>query len=724
VFIKYFLSFSILLVSLTGYSQTTQYVDMGAQALKIKGKSILAVSFKNDEKWHTYWKNPGDAGLEIKLKMFIDGDKKIELRDYPWPAPTRYIEQGNMWAFGYSDSYSHFFELPENLKNKKMKIVGEWLVCKDICIPGTRTVNLAINDNLLGATNPLLTENKLKSIFKGLPRTGTPKGMEIFLTKGIEENQLALHYLIEDADFTKIKSKASIVTPYLRPLFDYKHEEVYLDKKTNTIYGRIYLEWDGLFEDPEMPLPTDGMFKDALEAKFLIQYPKDQPPRIATKLFKGFTLDGDKELSNQFKGFTKLNGKEKKQTTSSQDTDPQGILSFILFAFLGGLILNLMPCVLPVISLKLFGLIIHSNESKKQILKHNLAYTAGVVSTFMVLAAVVMLIKASGDQIGWGFQLQSPMFVFAMILIIFVMALNMFGLFEFVTPGGAKLGNAQLKKGFIGDFVNGILATILSTPCSAPFLGTALTFAFTTSHFNIFLIFFFVGIGLSFPFILTGFFPALITFLPKPGLWMDKLKKFLGVTLILTAVWLIDVYFSIVAYQVLWFIFTLLLVSIVFAFYFRKKISKKKISNILVFLIPILLTIQIVRLTEIAESNLNDIENSKPQDGIVVWAKWSPEAIAKPPGKYVFMNFTARWCLTCKINKKIVLNSNSFKELAEEKGLGLLEADWTKRNDDITIFLKKYGIVGVPAYFVQKPNGEIISLGETISIKKIKENLD
>jgi thiol:disulfide interchange protein DsbD len=720
VFIKYFLSIFLFLVSLAGYAQTTQYVDMGAQALQIQGKSILAVTFQNEKKWHTYWKNPGDAGLEIKLKMFLDGGKKIELKDYPWPAPTRYIEQGNMWAFGYSDKYAHFFELPNNFKNKKIKIIGEWLVCKDICIPGTRTINLSVNENLKGSINPLIKEPKLQKIFRNLPRNGSPKGMTVFLTKGQNQNQLALHYLIENADFSKIKKSASIVTPYLRPLFDYKHEEVYLDKQTNTIYGRIYLEWDGLFEDPEMPLPKDGVFKEALEAKFLVQYPKDHPPKIITKLFKQFTLNGDKELSDQYKAFKKINNTTKVEIDPAPYNDNQGILSFILFAFLGGLILNLMPCVLPVISLKLFGLIIHSKESKKQILKHNLAYTAGVISTFMVLATVVMLIKASGDQIGWGFQLQSPIFVLLMLLIIFIMALNMLGLFEFVTPGGSKLGNTELKKGFVGDFVNGVLATILSTPCSAPFLGTALTFAFTTSHFNIFLIFFFVGVGLSFPFILTGFFPALIKFLPKPGLWMDNLKKILGVTLILTAIWLIDVYFSIVDFGTLGIYFNLLLASIVFAFSFRKKISKKKFSNFIAFLIPVLLIFQILTMTKIAEDNLSKTDTSS-QKGGMVWAPWSPEIISKAPGKYVFMNFTASWCLTCKVNKKLVLNSSDFKDLVEAHGMNLLEADWTKRDDNITKFLQSYGIVGVPAYFIQKPNGEIISLGETISIGKIEK---
>lgn len=701
-------------------AQDKQYVDMGATALKIDKKNILAISFKNEEKWHTYWKNPGDAGLEIKLKLSINGEA-IELKDYPWPAPTRYIEQGNMWAFGYSDRYAQFFEIPSQLKDKTLKIIGEWLVCKDICIPGTRSVHLNIDSNLFGEANPLLSNDELISRFKELPKSGTPEGMNIFLTKGQEENQLALHYLIENADFSLIKENASIVTPYLRPLFDYKHEEVYLDRKNKTIYGRIYLEWDGLFEDPEIPLPTDGIFPTPLSAKFLVQYPKNSVPHIVTTTFKHFTLKGDKELSNQFKNLVPYSKSEVNNQEGVSSESSKGIFYYIIFAFLGGLILNLMPCVLPVISLKLFGLIVHSNQSKKQIIKHNMAYTAGVISTFLVLAVSVLILKNSGDQIGWGFQLQSPTFVFSMLIIIFIMSLNMLGLFEFVTPGGKTLGNAQIKNGVSGDFINGVLATILSTPCSAPFLGTALTFAFTTSNLNIFLIFFFVGVGLSFPFILTGFFPSLIKFLPKPGLWMDKLKKLLGVSLILTAIWLTDVYFTIVDFSTLGIYFNLLLASIVLAFYFRKKISKSLTSNIIVFAIPLILAIQIVRLTEVAEANSSKTISKDSSD--LVWNNWTPDLIINPNGKTTFMNFTAAWCLTCKVNKKLVLSSAEFKNLVKEKDLHLVEADWTKRDDHITSFLRKYGIVGVPAYFIQKPNGEIISLGETISIGKIKENL-
>jgi thiol:disulfide interchange protein DsbD len=392
----------------------------------------------------------------------------------------------------------------------------------------------------------------------------------------------------------------------------------------------------------------------------------------------------------------------------------------ILFAFIGGLILNLMPCVLPVISLKLFGLIVHRDETQKQILKHNMAYSFGVISSFWVLAAVVLAIKSTGDQVGWGFQLQSPHFVFIMATIIFVMSLNLFGLFEFITPGGRKLGNTQMKKGISGDFVSGVIATILSTPCSAPFLGTALTYAFTTSSLNIFLLLTFVGLGLSFPFILTGFFPSLIKFLPKPGHWMEKLKYILGFTMLLTFVWLYDVLGSLININEYNFKLLFFYSLIFFAFFLRKKITKRFGFNLIIFSIVIILGWNVL-----SQGTLSSTPNmdSKATISEYNYGKWSPEKVKSLKGQYVFIDFTADWCLTCKVNEKLVIKTDSFSNFVKENKINVLIGDWTKRDNTITSFLQSYGVVGVPAYFLVKPNGEVLHLGETISISKIKEKL-
>lgn len=697
----------ILLFSFNAISQNKKYVKMGVSTLTINNEPLLVANFENTPKWHTYWKNPGDAGLPIKVSFFIDNEE-IKLKEKNWPTPKRYIEQGNMWAYGYGGKYSLFFELEPKYRDKEVKVIGEWLVCKDICIPGKVETSLKINEKFIGKTDNVFSPKLITKQFNNLPINSKEESINFFVSIGRNPKELALSYVIEDVKKELINEKTNIVTPFPLSPLTYKHEEIHIDKKNRTLYGRIYIDWDGEYEDPVWELPKDGIFKESLKAKFLFNYPKNKNSRIINYKIKQFSITGDKALTKTFESFS--------QNSSNDQKEKNSIFYFIFFAFLGGLILNLMPCVLPVISLKLFGLIAHSDESKSKILKHNLSYTLGVVFTFLILATVVLMLKISGDQIGWGFQLQSPIFVFIMLLVIFIMALNMFGLFEFITPGGKKLGNAQLKEGFIADFVNGILATILSTPCSAPFLGTALTFAFTTSNINIFLIFLSVGIGLSFPFILTGIFPSLIKFLPKPGMWMDKLKKILGLSLLLTSVWLLDVLFALIDSSLYGIYINTIIVLVFFVFYFWKYISKNRLIFIIILFLPISLLYKSFKMGAFEVVESENISSNK------VWKKWSLEKMNKSKGT-TFINFTASWCLTCKVNKKLVLETEEFRDLVKVHNISLLEGDWTKRDEEITTFLRSHNIVGVPAYFIKMPDGEIISLGETITINKIKSEL-
>jgi thiol:disulfide interchange protein len=714
----------LLILALNAFALTPnaeEHVKMSATAIGLNDNPYLVISLKNDEHWHTYWKNPGDAGLTIKFEILEDGVKK-DFEALSWPAPKKYLEAGNILAYGYSGTNHFFYKLPRNLYNKVLEINGTWLVCKDICIPGSASTKIKLGIAGWGKNHRFeITNKEIGNSFANLPKlVETPPNLEIFLTKAKEENKLAIQYTLTGFNFRNFDKKSNLLTPYLQPPFDYKHEKLYFDKTNNTLYGRMYVDWDGEYEEPEWPLPQDGIFKKTIVAKFLLQFDKSKAPTIIKHKFKQFAMTGDESMESFFKTLIPVSEKSSDEKLESSD---KSIFYFILFAFIGGLVLNLMPCVLPVISLKLFGLVVHSDESKSKILKHNLAYTAGVISSFMTLAGVILFLKSTGEKIGWGFQLQSPGFVFAMMIILFIMALNMLGLFEFITPGGKSLGNAQIKKGMGGDFLNGILATILSTPCSAPFLGTALTFAFTTGPSSIFIIFFFVGLGLSFPFIITGFFPRLISFLPKPGVWMEKLKNILGFTLLLTFVWLYDVLASIINFSASGIYLNIIFTLIFMAFFFRKYITKIFFWNLVLFSLPLALTVNLITNDGLKVDYESKSQAKKVSDQ--TWNKWSQEAMdnIKAQKRWAFIDFTAKWCLTCKVNKKLVLETDAFSKFVKEKKLELLIADWTKRDDYITDFLNKYNIVGVPAYFLQDPDGKIIHLGETISISKIKENM-
>ncbi|WP_127714447.1 thioredoxin family protein [Halobacteriovorax sp. HLS] len=730
----------LLLVSLSSFAGQDKSeenipklpVKFYAQVLKVQNQNYLALNYSNHKKWHTYWKNPGDAGLALAFKFKIN-NQETTLEELEWPVPKKYIEKGDMLAFGYEDEYSIFFKLPQKSEDHKISIYSNWLVCKHVCIPGEITVSGKISNNeLTELEGNTFVQDKDTTLehFQKLPKQiEFPTNLDLILSKGPDKdsNKLNLYYNFSTKSALNYDRSRNLLTPFPVEPFSWTREKVYKDKNGN-LYASYPIEWDGEYMEPEMPLPKDGVFKEPFELKFLFANPENGQISIIKKTFRSFSLDS----GDQFQRFTELLkpisfSNEIKAQSTSLATLPigeskTGLLSYLIFAFIGGLILNFMPCVLPVISIKLFSLIQHKGQSKKKILKHNLSYTLGILFTFAVLALTIVLFKQAGEQVGWGFQLQSPTFVLSMIFVLFIFALNMFGLFEFRTPGGSKLGNIKTDESFIGDFLSGVLATILSTPCSAPFLGTALTFAFTSSTAMIFLVFIFIGLGLAFPFILTALIPSTIAFLPRPGMWMEKLKKFLGITLILTAIWLTDVFLTLQGDFILLKL-NIALALCFFAFYMQKNITKSKLFICLAHLLYILLIGNILLTPQQTIESTSSIKESHSE---LKWEKWSETAMnkAKEDNKLVFMDFTAKWCFTCKVNERLVIETDDFKKLVKQKNVTLLLGDWTKRDPIIGKWLRTQGHVGVPAYFVINSKGELIKLGETITISKIEKSLN
>lgn len=695
--ISVFLFWSIL-ISIFGeklYANGQKSLELSIEHFSYKQEKYLALVYKNYPGWHSYWKNPGNSGTSVENK-FETSNKDITFVEMEWPIPKVFSEE-SLIVYGYDSVYVFFYKIKNLKKLSKIKLHSKWLACKSLCLPGEKIVSFDLDSTgitNMSEKNSFISDKEfLRNSFEKLPirLSSVPKNFSAQLVKTGNSNEILLTYNIEyssgdsfyQSSFART-SQMQTVYPFAFEVFTYHKETSKID---NSIFkGQIPITWEGAYFEEWGEIPHSGVLKKNIDLDLLLIDPLVGEGRIFTVSFTRVLdvvktseekmKDTDIVVENNFSNIIKTeNTKQRKQEDDSNSG--HSILLILIIAFLGGLILNIMPCVLPVLSIKIYALInqrekLFRNE-RAGIFKDSILYSAGIIFTFFVFATIAVILKGSGESIGWGFHLQSKTFVFFMIIVLLVMSLSFFGLFHFQIPYVGKWVNIKIRNKNIEEFGSGVLSTLLSTPCSAPFLGTALTFAFTTSYLNIFLIFFVIGIGLAFPVLLVGVFPGLIVFLPRPGNWMNKVKNVLGVLLLLTAAWLIYVLFNLV-----------------------------KVESDLI-------------------TDLNPM--SQHEKDIVHWNKWSPELVEQTQG-VSFISFTAKWCITCNVNKKVVFESEEFKKFIATNNINLFEADWTNKNEVISKWLETKKIFGVPAYFLKTKNDNYIYLGELISVDKIKIALE
>ena len=412
-----------------------------------------------------------------------------------------------------------------------------------------------------------------------------------------------------------------------------------------------------------------------------------------------------------------------------------GTFILLLSALFGGLILNLMPCVLPVLSLKLFSLIKQAGESRKRLLVLGTSTTLGILASFWALAGIVAAVKAGGGNAGWGMQFQSAGFIAFMVVILSAFAMSFFGVFEIWLPGSAttKMDKAGRKQGFWGAFFTGALLVLLSTPCSAPFLGTAMGFAFTASTPVLFLFFTAAGVGLALPYMLVSAFPKILKVFPKPGAWMVTLQKIMGVLLLGTVVWLLWVVHEQAGNVGVGIFAAISLLSIAMSFaigniappgvaFFREVLS---VGGAVVILAIIWFAFASPKF----EAEVNAIFKARSvqlvtEDG---WYRYTPELIEEfaKSGRTVFIDATADWCLTCKANEAAVLNRDDFKHAMDSLNVARVKADWTRETPEVTALLRSMGKSGVPAYAIY-PAGDAskqIVLPELLTTSAIVEKI-
>jgi suppressor for copper-sensitivity B len=404
-----------------------------------------------------------------------------------------------------------------------------------------------------------------------------------------------------------------------------------------------------------------------------------------------------------------------------------GLVWFILVGLLGGLILNAMPCVLPVLSLKVFGLVKSAEGGRSSVVVGGLATALGIIFSFWLLAAAAIIARSSGAAVGWGIQFQEPVFVAALAIVILLFSLNLWGLFEIRLPRFAgRLGSSGPSEGLAGHLTTGFFATLMATPCSAPFLGTALGFALTQSTSTTFGMFTAIGVGMASPYLMLAAFPAAARILPKPGSWMVTFRIVMGFLLAGAAVWLLYVLSGLVsAERLAFFEGALLLISLIVWLRARGAASGGRVAGAAAGLAVAALCVAAVALAARGAGESGSL-GVAPENRLISWVEFDRAAAeeAAGDGRYVFVDVTADWCFTCKVNERLFLETREVADAFERHGVLAMRADWTRRDDSIARYLADFGRYGIPFYVMYRPDGEPYVFSELLSKAAIIDLLE
>jgi len=660
----------------------------------------VAVQLDIDEGWHAYWKNPGMNGFPPTIEWnlpegFVVGESR-------WPTPER-LEKHEGVSYGYHDVLVLLTEItpPSEISGDQVELEADlkWLVCSETtCLPGFESLSLSL---------PVKTPQ--------------------------------IDHSVADL-FTSAREKSPLDQSSLLARVDGSAVHLDMVYQGTITHAYFYPEETGVIDD-KSPVNLTSQ-SDSHQVSFEVQ----ESDLVAVKgilvlhngdnVVKAIQVNHPLQAVSEEIAMTDVGVKSISQNDAFAFKG--GVIWALIFAFVGGLILNLMPCVLPVISLKIFSFVKMAGESRWQIMKHGLMFTLGVLVSFWALAGVLITLQAYGQMAGWGFQLQEPIFVAILAVIIYVFALSLFGVFEFGTMfsswAGQKQSDATKESGGgMAAFLSGVLATAVATPCTGPFLGPAIGFALTLSAPYALMIFTALALGMSSPYLLISVFPSMIRFLPKPGKWMIVFKEILGFFMVATALWLVSVFGWQTDLPILFKLITGLF-FLTFACWVWGKWGTPLVKR------PIRITATIATLaiavsglycvvtaarTEPAQNELvamADIELT--EHNIRQWIPFSSERLddLRAQGKPVLVDFTAKWCLICQSNH-LVLDSQAVSDKCAELGVVKMLADWTRSDPAISKVLREYGRSGVPLYLLFNGDGEPEVLPQTLTPDMVLEYL-
>lgn len=652
----------------------------------VPGQPVTAaVHFELEPEWHLYWKNPGDSGEAPGFEWTLP--EGFTAGEVAWPAP-RPIPVGPLMNYGYEGELllPVVIEVPENLPENMaegsdvdVSVVASWLVCREDCIPGEAELTLTLPVR----AEPTPPRKAHAALFEQVEREQpTPArgravddGDSLILDVALDASGLG-----GEPRATFFPYDALVLDHAANQRVEFRPEGVSLevrkdptrDKPLNTVAGLVVLE-DGderrVFE-LDAPVTRGAGADDA-------------------------ALDG--AIANASSG-----------SMASPPEEPRSVplALILLLAFAGGVLLNLMPCVFPVLSLKVLGVLEHADDPNAT-RRDGRMYTAGVLVSFWIVAGLLLALRAGGERLGWGFQLQSPAFIAALAILMTLVALNLLGAFE-VALGLSRLGSVgatmpgeepSARRAMWSSFMTGALAVVVATPCTAPFMGSAVGFALTRSTGVALLVFTALGLGMAVPYLALGYFPALVRRLPRPGAWMIVLRQVLAFPMFATAIWLLAVFAeltsSAAAFRLLGGLLVVSLGAWVYGHYQRSAHR----SFVAVAMAVVLVTGGAVFGTRGVEASQDrDAANATVTDEL--WEPWSAARVAelRAQGRPVLVNFTAAWCISCKANEIVVFRADEVRKALEENNVAALKADWTRRDDAITKELQAHGRAGVPLY--------------------------
>ncbi len=615
--------------------------------------------------WHTYWKNPGDSGTSTSIEWKLPAGATAT--DIIWPAPSRFAI-GPITNYGYADQVVLLAKLTVPATQAvgsrlPLEAKASWLVCEESCIPQEATLRLELP---VAAQATVNNESKqlIDAALKKIPTAVTWPAV----------------YDRQDG-----KLIARITLPSNTTEFNGRE-------------GKFYpADWGTIAHNAAQIFRLQG------NVLTIDLAPGETPPADGAVVRGVITLEGKSgAIEHAFElGATAVTatGQAAPQPPSVDD-DALTLWRALLLAFAGGIVLNLMPCVFPVLSIKALGLLKHSDLSAAQKRAQGLVYTLGVLASFSLLALVLIVIKSLGAQVGWGFQFQSPYFVLGVAYLIFVVGLSLSGVFAL--GGGANLGAGLASKpGYSGSFFTGVLATIVATPCTAPFMGAALGFALTQPSLVLWLVFLSLGLGLALPYLLVSAWPALHALLPRPGLWMERLKQALAFPMYGAAAWLVWVLAQQAGVNAVPLALGGMIVLAMIAWLFDSTRTSTGTARLLANGTVLAGVLATVAFSFSAVSMVGaSAALAKQVAGKQDWQAYSPALLAdlRRDGKPVFINLTAAWCITCLVNERVALSQTSFTDLLQKEGITYLKGDWTNQDPDISALLKQYGRSGVPLY--------------------------